>query len=142
MPERLDPPPTVDVGALDAPGRVLSVDLPGFENAFVARVRSDEPPPGGVPAGADDEYFVAFSRLCTHMGAHLLVPRHELLESIADDGVVRCPAHLTCFDLCHDGLVVIGQACSKLPRIDLQEESSGRLRLLGWTSPPYGEVDP
>jgi len=142
MPKRVTLSATVDVTTLGQPGEVRLVDLPGFENAFITRVKSDTPPPGSVPAGQDGEHFVAFSRLCTHMGAHLLGPRHNALESIKLEGVVRCPAHLTCFDLCRDGLVVIGQACSNLPRIDLEEEAPGRVRLVRWAGPGYGEVNP
>ena len=70
-------PNSVDVSILDVPGRVLMVDVANFGNAFIARVRSRDPPPGSVPADKTGEYFVAFSRLCTHMGAHLLGTRHE-----------------------------------------------------------------
>ena len=140
MLERVTLSASVDIAHLDQPGQVRLVDVPGFENAFIARVKSATPPPGSVPAGQDGEYFVAFSRLCTHMGAHLLGPQHEALTSIEQEGVVRCPAHLTCFDLCHDGLVVVGQACSNLPRIDLAEDAPGRVRLVRWAGPGYGEV--
>ena len=142
MPEPASQTTSVDVSSLDAPGRVLMVDVPGYEDAFIARVRCASPPPGSVPAGGEGEYLVAFSRLCTHMGAYLLGSRHGSLESIAEEGVVRCPAHLTCFDLCRDGLVVVGQACSKLPRIELRAEAPGRVRLAGWSGLSWGEVDP
>ena len=142
MPQHAAPPDPIDVGSLREPGQVRAVDEPGFRNAFVARVASPEPPPRAVPADKEGEYFVAFSRLCTHMGAYLLGTRHKKLGSIAEEGVVRCPAHLTCFDLRHGGLVVIGQACASLSQIELRPDGPGRLRLVRWTSPPYGEVDP
>jgi len=83
------PWPTVDIGTLDAPGRVLAFDVPGFPDGFIACVQSEQPPPGSVPAGRTNEYLVAFSRRCTHMGAHVLGPRHTHLESIESG---RCRA--------------------------------------------------
>ncbi len=136
---------SVDVSLLHEPGRTLLVNEPQFQHAFIARVQTSRPPLGSVPADTPGEYFVAFSRLCTHMGAHVVGSQHELPDSspaLSPDGLVRCPAHLTCFDLCQEGLVVIGQACASLPQIKLLPVCDGHVRLVEWLSPPYGEVDP
>lgn len=135
-------PHSVEVSALDSPGRVLMVNFKNFPKAFIARVKSTKAPPNSVPTGKPEEYFVAFSRLCTHMGAHLVGERHTSLKSIETEGVVRCPAHLTCFDLLHGGMVNIGQACSNLPQIKLLPGDNGNVQLVEWMTPPYGEVDP
>ena len=120
---------------------VMLVDTLEYPSAFITRVRTSPAPAHSVPAGKRGEYFVAFSRLCTHMGAHLCAERHagDPIESIATEGVVRCPCHLTCFDLCHEGLVVIGQATSRLPQIRLERgQPKSTVQFAGWTNTPYG----
>ena len=138
----------IDVSALDAPGRVRLVASDAFGPAFIARIPCERRPPGAVPTDTDGQYLVAFSRLCTHMGAHLVAPRHDATDprstpiaSLRDEGVMRCPCHLTAFDLGADGLVVVGQATARLPRIDLESVNDGKVRLVRKVRLAYGETD-
>ena len=142
-----------DIAALDRrPGTVKLVDYEGSADVFVTRVKCSWEPRGALKVDeADDEYFLAFSRICTHMGGHLIGRQHqgEPLSSIVEDRVIRCPCHLTCFDLCKGGLVVVGQATHSLPQLKLEAAGSGKLRLVGWLPQaglpvglPYGETSP
>ena len=135
-------PGEIDASGLDAPGKVRLISGGEFGDVFVTRIRSSQPPSASLPAGRPGEYFVAFSRLCTHMGAHLVAERHEsgLVQSIAEEAVIRCPCHLTCFDLARGGTIVIGQATAQLPQLEIEFVGKGKLKLVGWAGLAYGET--
>lgn len=135
-------PDEFDVSVVPDIGMVRIFDLENFPSIFVTRLRCEAKPKWSV--AHDGTYIVAFSRICTHMGGHLVGNRHDgkKIASIAEEYVIRCPCHLTCFDLCNGGLVVIGQATAKLPQVELQPGSLGKIRLVKWRGLPYGETDP
>lgn len=75
----------------------------------------------GVPAGGGsgkDLDIVAFSTLCTHMGAFM-----EGTYSAEHKCLGPCPLHLTRFDLTRHGIVVAGHATESLPQILLEIEN-------------------
>lgn len=113
--ERLDAYPTVKIASLsdlDA-GELLTFEYPleGQQN-FLTKLGDEAW--GGV--GPDND-VVAFNSRCTHAGCSVtgqVVPE----ESRAGP----CPCHFTSFDLAKGGLVVLGQATTDLPQIDLKVE--------------------
>ena len=143
---------TVDVSALVKAGDVKLVESDEFPDVFVARMKPESGTiAGALPAerGNEGEFLLAYSRRCSHMGAHLVTDGHlrDRIErtgwvpDIAESGLLRCPCHLTCFDLRREGLVVIGQATAKLAQIELERVSETEVRLVRWLSPAYGELD-
>jgi len=55
---------------------------------------------------------VAFSTLCTHKGCPVIYKE--------DERVFECPCHFSRFDVDKEGQEVLGQATTKLPRIELE----------------------
>lgn len=66
--------------------------------------------------GPDDD-IVAFNAQCTHAGC-------SVTGQVVPDGsrAGPCPCHYTSFDLSKGGLVIMGQATSDLPQIELDVE--------------------
>ena len=135
-------PPAGEIHDVEEVGMVRLVSEPWFPDIFVTRISSDARPEGALETNTPGEYLIAFSRLCTHMGAHLVADRDDgsVIASIVEEGVIRCPCHLSCFDLTRDGLVVIGQATAPLAQVELARENSG-LKLVRWMSLAYGETE-
>ena len=83
-------------------------------NCAFMLVRLGREAAGGI---GPDKDVVAFSKLCTHMGASL-------------DGVYKpefaalgpCPMHLTVFDLRRHGMVATGHATQSLPQAILESD--------------------
>lgn len=72
----------------------------------------------GAPAGGgvgNDGDIVAFSTLCTHMGA----PMDDTYNA-KYKGLGPCPLHQTTFDLTRYGMVVAGHATVSLPQVILE----------------------
>lgn len=135
----------IELGELDEIGKIVLEEFAGHP-VFVARVKSClAKPRGALPTDEPDEYIVAFSRVCTHMGCHVVGKRHhgKCVPSLAKEHVIRCPCHLTCFDLCKGGLVVIGQASSPLAQVELQRADPTKPtkgQFVRWMDLPYGET--
>ena len=55
---------------------------------------------------------VAFSTLCTHKGCPVIYNEQER--------VFECPCHYSRFDVDKEGQEVLGQATTKLPRVELE----------------------
>lgn len=152
-------PVELDLSALGLGEALLVSSDRTCPDVFIARVKSPQPgPSGGVPAGAPDEYFVAYSRVCTHMGGYLLSPvdgeqtadgyRRPLVEGDPEAHTVHCPCHFTAYDLIADGRVVVGQATCRLPQLQLEPAGDKKVRVKGWLqdsraprSMPYGAAD-
>jgi arsenite oxidase small subunit len=82
------------------------------EDSPVVLVKLGTPAGGGI---GPDKDIVAFSSVCTHMGADLgdsYKAKHK--------GLGPCPLHLTNFDLTRHGIVVAGHATESLPQIVLE----------------------
>ncbi len=67
---------------------------------------------GGVGGDGD---IVAFSTLCTHMGAPM-----DSVYNAKYKGLGPCPLHQTTFDLTRHGMVVAGHATVSLPQVMLE----------------------
>lgn len=129
----------LDVSRLQRNQAVLLVDDAAYPDIFVARVKPEPgqaAPQGGVEAGGG-EYFVGFSRVCTHMGCYLLTPAAGHSRSataqveLGTEPIVRCPCHHSAFDLVADGRVVVGQSPCRLPQLRL-EMDAGKVAICGW----------
>lgn len=83
---------------------------PGQLHSAAMLVKLGTPAGGGVGTQQD---IVAFSTLCTHMGADLTYNSEHKLAG-------PCDAHLTSFDLTRHGMVVAGHATQALPQILLE----------------------
>ena len=122
------------VRAEDASIRVSHVEFPRVPIARLSQLNDNqvvgfEYPPGalhgeamlvklGVAAGGGvgtDQDIVAFSKLCTHMGAALTYNAEHKLAG-------PCQSHLTSFDLTRHGMVAAGHASQALPQIVLEVE--------------------
>lgn len=84
---------------------------------------------------ADGEHYVAFSRVCTHLGCP--VNFTDDLETLAlafnfrtDNPALACPCHLSAFAPLQAGRAVSGPAVLPLPRVRL-ESREGRLYATG-----------
>jgi len=91
----------------------ISIAYPDEESPCML-IKLDVPAGGGI--GKDDD-IVAFSTLCTHMGAVMdgtYSAKHKCLGP--------CPLHLTRFDLTRHGIIVVGHATESLPQILLEIE--------------------
>jgi arsenite oxidase small subunit len=87
------------------------VDYPD-EDSPVVLVKLGTPAGGGVGPGGD---IVAFSAVCTHMGADL-----DASYKAKHKGLGPCPLHMTSFDLTRHGIVTGGHATESLPQIALE----------------------
>jgi len=127
--------------------RVASVaDLPeanatvNFTYDRVACVlwRLPEAAPHAVRAGGG--HFVAFSRVCTHLGCLVEPLRDPEATALTynyrtDHAVLGCPCHFSVFDPFEGGASVFGKALYPLPRVRL-EARGGVLYATGIEAPP------
>jgi arsenite oxidase small subunit len=85
---------------------------------------------GGI---GPDRDVVAFSTMCTHKGGPLAYNAAERM--------MVCPLHLSCFDPAKDGMMVIGQATTTLPRVELAlDAASGDIFAVGVHGLLYGRA--
>ena len=83
---------------------------------------------GGV---GPDRDVVAYSTMCTHKGGPLAYNAAERM--------MVCPLHLSTYDPAKDGMMIIGQATERLPRILLTlDEKTGDLIAVGVQGLLYG----
>ena len=101
-------------------------------------IRTPEPLPWGLSIG--EQHFVAFSRICTHLGCPTVLNRNT--EAIAfafnhrsEHPALVCNCHLSVFSVMQSGRVVSGPAVDPLPRIALQQRS-GALYAVGYEQAP------
>lgn len=86
-------------------------------------LRVPEAVPGGIELS--NQYFLAFSRVCTHQGCPVALQRD--LETLAvafnyrtDTPALACPCHLSVFAPLQAGKAVSGPAREPLPRVQLE----------------------
>lgn len=88
----------------------------------------------------DGRHYVAFSRICTHLGCSVLPLQDPELTAISynyrpEHPVLGCPCHFSVFDPMQEGSSVIGKALYPLPRVKLQAKA-GRLYAIGLEPAP------
>jgi arsenite oxidase small subunit len=89
-----------------------------------------QPALGGLGPDGD---VVAYSTLCPHKGGPLAYNANERM--------MACPLHFSTFDPAKDGMMVIGQATEKLPRIQLVlDQATGDLFAVGVQGLIYGRA--
>jgi len=113
--EQLDAYPRVKVASVSelSTGDVVEFEYP-LQDQTNFLTRLGEKAWDGV---GPDEDIVAFNAQCTHAGCSV--------AGVVDPDGSRagpCPCHFTSFDLSKGGLVVMGQATSDLPQIELDVE--------------------
>jgi arsenite oxidase small subunit len=111
--EQLDAYPRVKIASVSdlSPGDVMEFEYPLQEQTnFLTRL--GEQAWDGVGPDGD---IVAFNAQCTHAGC-------SVAGNVEPDGnrAGPCPCHYTSFDLSKGGLVIMGQATSDLPQIELE----------------------
>jgi arsenite oxidase small subunit len=86
-------------------------------------LRVPEAVPGGLSVG--EAHYLAFSRICTHLGCPVSLRRD--LETLAvafnyrtDAPALACPCHLSVFAPLEAGRAVSGPAREPLPRVQLE----------------------
>ena len=86
-----------------------------------------QPINGGI--SVESKHFIAFSRICTHLGCPINF--NSDLEAIAltsnhrvSNPVLICNCHLSLFDILKAGKVISGPAIEPLPRIQLKVENN------------------
>ena len=140
-----------DVSGLDAVGDFKLVKgAPGFEDVFLCRlpIEGGALRPGTVRVSASDEDCIAaFSRLCTHMGCHLVRGDSGQLPVTGERALCLCSCHLSSFDLGRSGVPVNAPASACLPQVELKRHPADvnseieEVELVAWMrggSVPYG----
>lgn len=98
--------------------------------------------PEAVPGGLSLEgaHYLAFSRICTHLGCPVSLNRN--LEALAvafnfrtDHPALACPCHLSVFSPLEAGKAVSGPAREPLPRVQLERRRDA-LFAVGLEPPP------
>jgi len=85
---------------------------------------------GGIGPDGD---VVAYSTLCPHKGGPLAYNAAERM--------MACPLHFSTFDPAKDGMMIIGQATERLPRIDLSlDDATGDVFAVGVLGLIYGRA--
>jgi ubiquinol-cytochrome c reductase iron-sulfur subunit len=100
--------------------------------------------PGSIelPAGREDwvpEGLVAYSKICTHAGCAVSIPRSPLYPPRAPRPALVCPCHYSTFDPARGADVIFGPAGRALPQLPLSIDSAGNLVAAGQLS---GDVGP
>jgi Rieske Fe-S protein len=133
---------TVDISALRATGQYLvERDLSTGLDMLLVRLKRGGCQLAGTADMENDDVIVAYSRRCTHMACYLAPVPKSPPGQIADDGLLHCPCHLSCFDLRNAGLPVIGPATDCLAQMGLRKVDPDHVELTGWIqtkSAPYG----
>lgn len=119
--------PVLDVARLAdlEPGSSVLFSYPDDASPAML-LRLSEAAESGV---GDDRSVVAFSILCTHKGCPVSYK--------AERGLLICPCHWSTFDPAKLGSLVIGQASTSLPRIELKL-NDGVVQAVGVNGLIYG----
>jgi ubiquinol-cytochrome c reductase iron-sulfur subunit len=89
---------------------------------------------GWAPGG-----LVAYSKICTHAGCAVSIPRSPLYPPQAPRPALVCPCHYSTFDPAKGADVIFGPAGRALPQLPLSIDSGGNLVAAGELS---GDVGP
>jgi arsenite oxidase small subunit len=94
-----------------------------FDGTPAIAVRLPEPVPGGL--SVNGQHFIAFSRVCTHLGCITAFNQDEEVIAVAfnyrtSDPALVCHCHLSVFLPARAGMAVSGPAVEPLPRIRLE----------------------
>ena len=119
--------PVIDIARLSdlAPGAIVPFTYPDDASpAMLLRLNASAD--GGI---GDDASVVAYSILCTHKGCPVSYK--------AERGLLICPCHWSTFDPAKQGALVIGQASTSLPRIELAL-NDGMVQAVGVSGLIYG----
>ena len=95
-----------------------------------------------LPSGREGwapEGLVAYSKICTHAGCAVSIPRSPLYPPQAPRPALVCPCHFSTFDPAKGADVIFGPAGRALPQLPLSIESDGVLVAAGELS---GDVGP
>jgi ubiquinol-cytochrome c reductase iron-sulfur subunit len=95
-----------------------------------------------LPAGRQGwapEGLVAYSKICTHAGCAVSIPRSPLYPPQAPSPALVCPCHYSTFDPAKGADVIFGPAGRALPQLPLSIDSDGVLVAAGGLS---GDVGP
>ncbi len=119
--------PVMEVARLSElkPGTTIPFAYPGPSSPALL-MRLPEAARDGV---GKDSTIVAFSILCTHKGCPVSYK--------AEQGMLICPCHWSTFDPAKGGDLIIGQASSSLPRIELRIEGD-KVQAVGVEGLIYG----
>jgi ubiquinol-cytochrome c reductase iron-sulfur subunit len=94
--------------------------------------------PGGRESWAPDG-LVAYSKICTHAGCAVSIPRSPLYPPRAPRPALVCPCHYSTFDPAKGADVIFGPAGRALPQLPLSIDPDGTLVAAGELS---GDVGP
>lgn len=102
---------------------------------FTLKTQAGETPalvlriPEAVPGGlsVDERHYLAFSRVCTHLGCPVSLRRdlgtlEVAFNYRAEHPVLACPCHLSVFAPLEAGKAVSGPAREPLPRVQLRAQ--------------------
>jgi len=95
-----------------------------------------------LPAGREGwapQGLVAYSKICTHAGCAVSIPRSPLYPDQAPRPALVCPCHYSTFDPAKGADVIFGPAGRALPQLPLSIGSDGTLVAAGELS---GDVGP
>ena len=95
----------------------------GQENYSWPRDANDN----SIPVGA----YVAFSKICTHLGCPTSLYEHET-------GKILCPCHQSQFDVAKDAKPIFGPATRSLPMLPIDVDESGYFVARGDFREPIG----
>lgn len=120
---------------LEAPWSSVAFEV---ANTPALLLRVPEAVPGGL--SLTGTHYLAFSRVCTHLGC--LVSLNRDLEALAlafnyrtDQPALACACHLSAFSPLQAGLAVSGPARDPLPRVQLERRGDA-LFAVGLEPPP------
>jgi ubiquinol-cytochrome c reductase iron-sulfur subunit len=137
----------------DAPVTTAKIGERGFITAFPEGVDKRElaapvivmhldPSSLDLPAGRQGwapEGLVAYSKICTHAGCAVSIPRSPLYPPRAPRPALVCHCHYSTFDPAKGADVIFGPAGRALPQLPLSIDSDGTLVAAGELS---GDVGP
>ena len=137
----------------DAPVTVAKLGERGFITAFPEGVDKRElaapvivmrlnPESLDLPAGREGwapDGLVAYSKICTHAGCAVSIPRSPLYPPQAPSPALVCPCHFSTFDPAKGADVIFGPAGRALPQLPLSVGSDDVLAAAG---PLSGDVGP
>lgn len=117
----------------------------GYAGRPCVALRVPGPVPGGLSVGGT--HYVAYSRVCTHLGCPVNLVRDPEVLAFAynyrppgdeEHPQLGCPCHYSVFDPLRAGQAVFGKANGPLPRVRL-EVRGGELYATGIeAAPPLG----